>query len=114
MKKYIKSNYGGAFDIDPEMFWTKDDLVELGEEVELILKDRNYNVDCQECYAEPDNSVELVFYDRDLEIEVTSIINIDMRRIQSPSDLVKKYAQKFADDIEAQLDEAAEDIIPRF
>ena len=92
-------DYGGAFDIDPYSFWTKEELLELGNSVansashwlhrhgeglmsRMILTD---------AYLEDDyKTITLEFEDRD---EYTYSISekIDMRKIRKPSDLISRY-----------------------
>lgn len=83
-------NYGGAYDIDPAQYFTRDDLDEFAQDVVDAINGEGYS------------KVELIssfIHDGEVEItldwdgnEVSSAIKINMRRIRRPSD-IQKYIQ---------------------
>lgn len=102
MKRVIKANYGGAFDIDPEAFFTRDDVNDLADAVAAILEQNNLNVSIQSSYIENNGEAEVTITDAD-ECEYTGTAKVDMRRIRKPSDLASKYSSLIANDIMNQM-----------
>lgn len=88
MKRYIRSNYGGAYDIDPEQYFTRDDIVDFADEVVDKLSSK---------YSSAFDIADLGMSDpKHLYIEVENddcvadyTLAIDMRTIRKPSDLMK-------------------------
>lgn len=104
-----KRNYGGAYDVDPEAFFTKDDIVEFGNDICDDLT-RNTACDVELTGAEigddggHDFLTLTVIIDDDYEVEAS--INIDMRRIRKPSDIYKyknEMLVEFMDDVNEYL-----------
>lgn len=93
-----KKNYGGAFDIDPEMFFTRDDLDELNEAVLDYVSGQypgQYKV-CDSYIDGPDNQdVHISIEDED-HVVYDGAAHIDMRKIRSGHDLAGRYAQYLA------------------
>ena len=110
----VKASYGGAWDIDPDSFWTRDDLNELADAtIELMMNELNQYADPEfapdvlqtsEIYLEDDNKTITmtvqVPYTGD---EWTASNRIDMRKIRSPRDLAMRYAPIFADELLDQI-----------
>lgn len=102
-------DYGGAFDIDPHEFFTKEECMECAQEVEDIVNaDPTIEVDYVRYY-----DVYIVDYNRivvDLDDsegnEFSGQAKIDMRRIRRPQDLITKYAPELADQVIEQIHEA--------
>ena len=94
-------NYGGAFDIDPYAFWTKEELDELGNNVaqnaNKWLERREYvgGISLIGAYLEDDyETITLEFDDYEgYTYEISKMI--DMRRIRKPSDLSYKYEDDY-------------------
>ena len=84
-----EANYGGAFDIDPEQYFTRDDLVEFSDEVISYISDRdNVMLDVCELYTEGSNvTIGLSNDSEGFEHKIT--FRVDMRKIRSPRDLNK-------------------------
>jgi len=84
-----RRDYGGAFDIDPHSFWTRDDLNDLVADIEdtpSIQSLKDFRI--MESYI-TDNVIELeIMYNEEYN---TITQKIDMRRIKAPSDLSKIY-----------------------
>ena len=95
-------DYGGAFDIDPHDFWTKEDCMELADEVENILNDDPQVWEPPVKYTdvyETDYNTIIVEVEDNQGNEFSGHAKIDMRRIRTPHDLITKYARPIADDI---------------
>lgn len=95
-------NYGGAYDVDPEMFFTRDDLNELGDAViEKIPPTFGENFKLEEAYIGGTDNQEVTVRVEDLDslVSFEGRAHIDMRKIKRPSDLAAKYA----DDIVSQI-----------
>lgn len=98
---YINSatgaNYGGAYDIDPESYFTREDLDELGYSVaELVSLDLDDTVEYAGAWIEPNNELTVELKSADYDSSVT--LKVDMRKIRRPQDLTAKYAQKIANE----------------
>ena len=90
-------NYGGAYDIDPESYFTREDLDELGYSVaELVSLDLDDTVEYAGAWIEPNNELTVELKSADYDSSVT--LKVDMRKIRRPQDLTAKYAQKVADE----------------
>lgn len=91
------ANYGGAYDIDPESYFTREDLDELGYSVaELVSLDLDDTVEYAGAWIEPNNELTVELKSADYDSSVT--LKVDMRKIRRPQDLTAKYAQKIADE----------------
>ena len=110
----IKANYGGAYDIDPDVFWTRDDLVELAYDVVDSLNAMLHNyepnldigadIDFYDVYIDNDNKTIVVqVQDRQSGYPYTTQFIPDMRKIRNPRDLARKYANYCAKDILNQI-----------
>lgn len=104
-------NYGGAFDVDPEMFFTRDDLDEMAEEVVNHVQE-SVPGDCSLSDAwigGPNNQTVHVEVDwSETGSTYTSEVIIDMRKIRKSSDLRDKYALTVAGNIIQQMRADAE------
>ena len=94
-------DYGGAYDIDPHMYWTKDDLMSLKEAVEerslvqigfieMDLKNRIYI-----SYSEPEIG----------EMTLQEEIRVDLRKAGTTKELCEVYAPVIANAIQKEIDE---------
>lgn len=93
------ASYGGAYDILDEYYFTRDDLVDFGEEVVSELENLepgDYFVNDLDMLNP--KTIHIEVYCRNKEIYADKNIVIDMRRIQKPSDL-NKYAYRVALDM---------------
>ena len=104
-----KRNYGGAYDVDPYQYFTKDDIIEFGDGVAFKLSNIYdmqfrmvdvYIVDYSRIVVELAN-------DNDT-LEVTGQADIDMRKVRKPAD-IHKFADAVIKDI--QDDHEIEDFI---
>lgn len=83
-------NYGGAYDIDPSQYFTRDDLYEFAQDVVDAINGEGYSkVELIDIFI--DGSKIEITLDWDGK-EVSSSIKVDMRRIRRPSD-IRKYLQ---------------------
>lgn len=114
------ASYGGAYDIEDDQYFTRDDLNEFGEAVaELISLDTKQQAEYAGAWID-NNILTAEFMIDDFDYEVN--IKIDMRKIRRPNDLITKYGdavatkyvdeyQKYAADLEPEvIDEPAEEI----
>ena len=94
MKKYKKPSYGGAFDIEDDQFFTREEINEVAYAVEDALNEiaPDTNFRFSEVYIEPGNVLELTMYNTDTEEYQTVTERIDFRKIKKPSDIMKYVA----------------------
>lgn len=111
MKVQAGRNYGGAFDVDPEMFFTKDDLDELTDEVvNHVQESVPGNCSLSDAWIGGPNNQTVhveVNWSETGSVYTTEAI-IDMRKIRRPSDLRDKYALAIAGTIIHQMRADAE------
>lgn len=88
MKRYIKHNYGGAYDVDPQQYFTRDDLVDFSEAVLEKLYDE-YNIKFDVTDLRMDDPTHLYIAVNDYSCEADCRLKLDMRTIRRPSDLMK-------------------------
>lgn len=89
----IKSaSYGGAFDIEDDQYFTKDEIAEFGNTVCDHLNETFYDTYyvSDVCMETPKKLVLTVVQKSD-ESEFTATIDIDMRKIKKPADLMNRY-----------------------
>ena len=99
------ASYGGAYDILDEYYFTRDDLIDFGEEVVFELenlKPGDYFVNDLDMLNP--KTIHIEVYCRNKETYADKNIVIDMRRIQKPSDL-NKYAYQVALDMYDEFSE---------
>lgn len=98
-------DYGGAYDIDPESYFTREDLDELGYSVaELVSLDIGDTVEYAGAWIEPNNELTVDLESSDYDSSVT--LKVDMRKIRRPEYLIARYAERIADESAAQIREA--------
>lgn len=95
-------DYGGAFDIESDMFFTKEEIVEFADDVADDFSEniagKAYSFTVEDVYIDQDIlHIELT----DGDVVLTGYVRIDMRRIRLPKDIYK-YKGKFIDEFEAQ------------
>lgn len=98
-------DYGGAFDIDPHEFFTKEECMELAQEVEDLLNkdpDVPYPVQYYDVYIVDYNRIVVDFTDSQ-DNELSGQAKIDMRRIRTPHDLITKYAPILVDEVKNDI-----------
>ena len=98
-----KRNYGGAFDIEDDQFFTREELNEFADDVVDELNKIPYlEYDCQliSVYMEND-IIEITIECGDYD-SITISKKIDMRKIRLPRDL-KKYKASFVKDFEIEF-----------
>lgn len=116
----MAASYGGAYDIENDQYFTRDDLNEFGEAVaELISLDTKQQAEYAGAWID-NNILTAEFMIDDFDYEVN--IKIDMRKIRRPNDLITKYGdavatkyvdeyQKYAADLEPEvIEEPVEEI----
>lgn len=86
-----EASYGGAYDIEDDMFFTKEEIVDFVEEICVYLGDVfGYQYNINNVYMDGPRKLYINIYDNNY-IEVESTFDIDMRKIRKPSDLSKVY-----------------------
>ena len=104
-----EANYGGAFDIHPDQYFTRDDINDAAEKVAEEINNKvsftdkvSPEFEVAESWFE-DNNFTVRVVDKFDSSEYENSIHIDMRRIKRPNDLADKYssdlAQKLVDQI---------------
>lgn len=85
-----EASYGGAYDIEDDMFWTKDDLIEFSDAVcDKLTEKFGYQYDIADVGAESNNDMYITIMDTTHDIEADVSFRIKMSRIRSPRDLMK-------------------------
>ena len=98
-----EASYGGAYDIEDDMYFTKEDLLEFTDELIDSLQDKGIFVDLVDMYITDDNRLVIAVEDEDGN-EIDTDEFIDMRKIHLPKDIYK-YKDIFIKDILSQYDE---------
>ena len=95
--KFIESSveaasYGGAYDIEDDMFFTKEDIVEFGDEVADYFSGwADEEFELSDVYMKDPVNLHLEITNNDIWLD--SDIKIDMRKIRKPSDISKYVDQ---------------------
>lgn len=102
-----EASYGGAYDIEDDQYFTREDLDNFGYVVQDALEDAGYNgVQYNGCWI--DNGIltlNMMFDDTESEWET----KIDFRKIKTPDSLVDVYAPKAASYFDDEFDVAWHD-----
>jgi hypothetical protein len=86
-----ESSYGGAYDIEDDMFFTKEEIIEFADNICEYLEDVfGYQYNINNVYMDGPRKLYINIFDNNY-IEVESTFDIDMRKIRKPSDLFKVY-----------------------
>lgn len=97
-----KVDYGGAFDIDPQEYWTRDDLNELVQAIEE--KEPEFSI--REIYLAENDTFDVEFLDKNgNEYQLQEQIRIDRRKADTPQKLCEVYAPILTDAIQKEIDE---------
>lgn len=89
------ADYGGAYDIDPHSYFTKDELVEFGDDVaDTLTSKTGVNFQLSDVYifdgqAKGSNKTRINFEFSDGDYTVEFQMYVDMRKIRKPSDINK-------------------------
>ncbi len=103
----MERDYGGAFDIAPEQYWTREDIDEVISEVENIFEKKKIRVYVVDSYINYENGKDVFDIDYhyitpDGEHFYGSLFNritIDNRRAKNTELLVKIYAPEIVDEL---------------
>ena len=107
--KLEEASYGGAYDIADDEYFTKDELVEFGEDVVDNLNSLGYNKAKLESIFIENNVIEItVSWDGN---EVTVEQPVDMRRIRTPKD-IQKYRVRVISKMKPELEKLGFDFGP--
>lgn len=102
-----EANYGGAYDIENDQYFTREELNEFGEYIVDILNTDFHNIELQEIYFENNNIDIIVNYEGN---ELSMTQPIDMRKIRKPKD-INKFTEPIVDGLSNQIKELNTDII---
>ena len=97
MKQYVEENlneasYGGAYDIEDDMYFTKDDMYDFLYELIDKLKDAfGYDFDIYDAGFDTPTDLYIELTDNTHDLITDNHVHIDMRKIKVPSDLNRKY-----------------------
>lgn len=98
-----EASYGGAYDIEDNMYFTKDDLLDFTDELIDSLQDKGIFVDFVDMYITDGNRLVIIVEDEDGN-EIDADEYIDMRKIRRSKDIYK-YKNIFIKDILSQYNE---------
>lgn len=106
-----RRDYGGAYDVDPEAFFTKEEMMEFADDTAVeISRKIGQNVLMEDVYIVDYNRVVIDFRIDDIEdIHLSTNFNIDMRRIRKPRDIYK-YQQQVIYEIVSEYNNYADDV----
>ncbi len=97
-------DYGGAFDIDPNMYWTRDDLNELTAEVNDRLEKEGIEITA--AYMGYDNIFDIEFRDKNgNEFCLPKSVKADPEKIETPDRFVEVFTPILSDMIIKQVEE---------
>lgn len=100
---FKEASYGGAYGIEDNMYFTKDDLLDFTDELIDSLQDKGIFVDLVDMYITDGNRLVIIVEDEDGN-EINADEFIDMRKIRRPKDIYK-YEDIFIKDILSQYNE---------
>ena len=107
-------NYGGAFDIDPQMYFTKEEIDEFAWDVCDTVSERmpehTFGVDDVYIETDGDKDTLVIEVSMDSEYGVAYAQRIDYRRIHHPDDLYK-YEPAFVDEFVGYFSNLIEEIM---
>ena len=99
------ASYGGTYDIVDDYYFTRDDLIDFGADIENYLEDIDHGEYFINDLDMPNpTTIHVEVYCRSREAYADVDVHIDMRRIKKPSDL-NKYVKPTSDALYRQLSE---------
>lgn len=98
-----EASYGGAYDIEDDMYFTKDDLLDFTDELIDTLHDKGIVVDLVNMYMTDGNRLVIAVED-EYGNQIDTDEFIDMRKIRRPKDIYK-YKDIFIKNILSQYNE---------
>lgn len=99
-----EANYGGAYDVDPTQYFTKDDIIRFGKRVRDHLNEIYYDIYSISEISMDNNILEIRVINSEGS-EFGSSLRIDMRKIHKPSD-IDKYVLDVVADLRRQIDQS--------
>lgn len=100
LKSELKESYGGAFDIEDDQYFTKEDIMDLADEVcERLYKEVHETFDVSDLYMEG-NILHMELESDSCMVETD--VKIDMRKIRKPLDIMK-YALPITNKLLSQV-----------
>ncbi len=96
-----KKNYGGAYDIDPEMYFSKDDIDELLNAVNDLKHDFKVNA----IFIDSANKFFIEYEDKHgNNYDLMSNVQVDLRKAKTCKELCERYAPIICNTIQSELD----------
>ena len=90
-----EASYGGAYDIEDDMFFTKEEIVDFVDGICTLLNDKfGYQYDIEDVWMDTPTKLHISIYDSTHDFSIDSDFRIDMRRIKRPQDLVIRYTSQ--------------------
>jgi hypothetical protein len=110
LKVIKEASYGGAFDIEDDQFFTREELNEFGYDVVDALNTISYSrFKYEGCYME--NGVLELDVEWDGNV-ITAKARVDMRKIRKPSDLYRAYGPSMVDQLRKEFSDLGADFGP--
>lgn len=114
--KVEEANYGGAYDIDPEMFFTREDLNELRDSIEEYINLRyglssKYSKGARDVYLITDididknNIIDVTLEYMATGQEYSTQVKVDLRKVRSIRNFVGAYTHIIGDKLSKLIDE---------
>lgn len=104
-----KKDYGGAYDIEPEQYWSRDDLNELQETIDNLISDISAEFEIEDIYLN-DNVFDIDYIWEMNHIHLEEQIKVDMRSAKTTQELCQVYAPIIVKAIEAQIDRTEKEL----
>lgn len=96
-------DFGGAFDIDPQAYWTREDVDEVASAIEDTFKEKGMKVSIISSYINYDEKADKDVFDIEYRLEehyygsLLRRIIIDFRRAKTTEQLVKVYVPEIVE-----------------
>lgn len=85
-----EASYGGAYDIEDDMYFTKEELVEFADEfIEKFSDWSEHRCDLEDLYMDSPKHLVVDVYDSDDGVTHRAEVDIDMRKIRTPKSIYK-------------------------
>lgn len=99
-----RNDYGGAYDIEPDQFFTREDLVEFSEAIcDELRSHYGKEFEVSDLYMDTPTRAYISVVD-EYGDGASTFVDIDMRKIRKPSDLIHKYLKPVSDELKAIYD----------
>jgi hypothetical protein len=106
-------DFGGAFDVDPQAYWTREDVDEVASAIEDTFTEKGMKVFVTSSYINYDKKSDKDIFDIEYHLEAKSgehyygsllrRIAIDFRRAKTTEQLVKVYVPEIVEALIAEM-----------